>query len=40
VQALVRELLVDRMFCFEARGYPIVLTVHNEIVVEHPAITQ
>jgi DNA polymerase I-like protein with 3'-5' exonuclease and polymerase domains len=36
---LARELLVDAKFRFEERGYPIVLTVHDEIVVEHPEIT-
>jgi DNA polymerase len=36
--ALARELLVDRMFALEAAGYPIVFTVHDEIVVEHPNI--
>ena len=35
VSALARELLVDRMFALEAAGYPIVFTVHDEIVVEH-----
>jgi len=40
VQALARELLVDAMFRFEARGYPIVLTCHDEIVVEHPDVTE
>jgi DNA polymerase len=39
VQALSRELLVDAMLRFEARGFPIVLHCHDEIVVEHPAIT-
>ena len=37
VSALSRELLVHAMFALEAAGYPIVLTVHDEIVVEHPA---
>ena len=36
VSALARELLVDRMFAFEDAGYPIVFTVHDEIVIEHP----
>ena len=40
VSALARELLVDRMFALEAAGYPIVFTVHDEIVVEHPDITR
>jgi DNA (cytosine-5)-methyltransferase 1 len=38
--ALARELLVDRMFALEAAGYPIVFTVHDEIVVEHPTIAK
>jgi hypothetical protein len=38
--ALARELLVDRMFALEAAGYPIVFTVHDEIVVEHPDIAR
>jgi len=40
VSAMSRELLVDRMFGFEASGYPIVFTVHDEVVVEHPEITK
>jgi DNA polymerase len=36
VSALARELLVHAMFALEAAGYPIVFTVHDEIVVEHP----
>ena len=40
VSGLARELLVDAMFRFEERGFPIVLTVHDEIVVEQPAITE
>jgi DNA polymerase len=39
VQALARELLVDAIFRFEARGYPVVMHCHDEIVVEHPDIT-
>jgi DNA polymerase len=38
--ALARELLVDRMFALEAGGYPIVFTVHDEIVVERPNIAK
>jgi len=40
VSAMSRELLVDRMFGFEEAGYPIVFTVHDEVVIEHPAITK
>jgi DNA polymerase len=40
VSALARELLVDRMFALEAAGYPIVFTVHDEIVVERPNIAK
>ena len=40
VSAISRELLVDQMFGFETSGYPIVFTVHDEVVVEHPEITK
>jgi DNA polymerase len=40
VQALARELLVDAMLRFEARGFPIVMHTHDELVIEHPAITE
>jgi DNA polymerase len=39
IQGLARELLVDAIFRFEARGCPVVLHCHDEIVVEHPDIT-
>jgi DNA polymerase len=38
--ALARELLTDAMLRFEARGFPIVMHVHDEIIVEHPRITE
>jgi DNA polymerase bacteriophage-type len=40
VSALARELLVDRMFALEDAGYPIVFTVHDEIVVEQSDIAR
>lgn len=36
VQAISRDLLVSAMFSCEAAGYPIVMTVHDEIVAEVP----
>jgi DNA polymerase len=40
VSAIARELLCAAMLRFEARGFPIVLTVHDEIVVESPGLTE
>jgi DNA polymerase len=39
VQALARELLVDAMFRFETRGFPVIAHCHDEITVESPDIT-
>lgn len=34
VQGTARDVMVDRMFDVERKGYPIILTVHDEIVAE------
>lgn len=40
VQATARDLMVDRMFAVESCGYPIILTVHDEILSEPPDVPQ
>ena len=34
VQATARDLMVDAMFEVESRGYPVILTVHDELLTE------
>lgn len=34
VQAIARDIMVDRMFAAEANGYTIILTVHDELLTE------
>lgn len=36
VQGIARDVMVDRMFAAEERGYPIILTVHDELLTEVP----
>lgn len=36
VQGSSRDVMVDRMFAIEAAGYPIILTVHDELLSEVP----
>jgi DNA polymerase bacteriophage-type len=37
VQALCRDFLMEGCFALEDIGYPVVLIVHDEVVVEHPS---
>lgn len=37
VQAASRDVMVDRMFAAEAEGFPLILTVHDELVTEPDA---
>lgn len=34
VQGIARDIMVDRMFAVEEKGYPIILTVHDELLCE------
>jgi DNA polymerase len=34
VQAIARDVMVDRMFAAEREGYPLILTVHDELLAE------
>lgn len=34
IQGLARDLMVNRMFALESHGFPLILTVHDEIVAE------
>lgn len=35
-QAMARDIMLEGMFAAEAAGYPTVLTVHDELLAEHP----